>query len=354
LNQDFLKVSNRLFIAIASLIVLFARGQSGEVTLTFEKKFPIAKTSIRAIELDDANNLWFAGSNGIFGRIQGETLQIDSLEYQGKNPSFRSLAIRENTAFALSIENPALLYRLPVPTSGQKAELIYIEEHPNIFYDSMAFLDSDVGIAMGDPIEGCLSILITKDGGRSWRKKPCSELPSAFQGEAAFAASDTNIATMGNSIWIGSGGKKARVFVSADRGESWNVYDTPIIQGQDMTGIYTLDFADQLNGIAMGGNWENKQSTVNAKAITRDGGKTWHLVGNHALPGYISCVKYIPGSGGHELLACSTEGIFYSRDKGNTWNQLSEQGYYSLRFQDKGTIWMSRNNEIAKFTLKRH
>lgn len=354
MNQDFLKVSNRLLIAIALLVVLLARGQAGEVTLKFEKKFPVPKTSIRAMELDDANNLWFAGSNGIFGRIKGETLQIDSLVHKGKSPSFRSVAIRENTVFALSIENPALLFRLPVPSSGENAELIYSEEHPNIFYDSMAFLNSDVGIAMGDPIEGCLSILLTDDGGRSWRKKPCSGLPSTFEGEAGFAASDTNIAIFGNSIWIGSGGKKARVFVSEDKGKSWNVYDTPIIQGQNMTGIYTLDFTDELHGIAMGGNWESKQSTVNTKAITKDGGKTWHLVGDGALPGYVSCVKYIPESGGKELLACSIEGVFYSADMGNTWIRLSEHGYYSLRFQDKDTLWMSRNNEIAKFTLNRH
>jgi hypothetical protein len=46
------------------------------------------------------------------------------------------------------------------------------------------------------------------------------------------AAASTNIVIKGNT-WIVSGGMKARVFYSADKGY-WEVYDTPIVQGKGL------------------------------------------------------------------------------------------------------------------------
>lgn len=354
-------MSKHQIFFIACLSVLFLRGQSPATELIsrapeliFEQNFHIPGTSIRAIEIDERSNLWFAGSHGKFGKIVNDEITIDSLSYGEKTPAFRSLALRKNEAYAMSIENPALLFRLPEPGTGETPELVYKEEHPNVFYDSMTFLNPSVGIAMGDPTEGCLSILVSTDSGRSWKKTPCNELPATADGEAGFAASDTNIASQGDRIWIGTGGKKARVYVSVDMGETWKVFDTPLIQGGTMTGIYSLDFADERNGIAMGGNWEKKKDFASTKAITEDGGKTWSLVSNGDLPGYISCVQYVPETDGKELLACSTEGIYYSRDRGKNWIQLSDEGFYSLRFANRENLWMSKNNEIVRVSLIRN
>ena len=44
---------------------------------------------------------------------------------------------------------------------------------------------------MGDPTADCISIIITRDGGQTWNKIPCSQLPKSKEGEAAFAASNT-------------------------------------------------------------------------------------------------------------------------------------------------------------------
>jgi hypothetical protein len=33
---------------------------------------------------------------------------------------------------------------------------------------------------------------------------------------------------------------KARIFYSADKGNTWEVYDTPIVQGKAMAGILLL------------------------------------------------------------------------------------------------------------------
>ena len=119
---------------------------------------------------------------------------------------------------------------------NNKIEIVYKEQNEKVFYDSMQFFDELNGIAMGDPTNECLSILITRDGGNTWGKIDCEYLPKIAAGEAAFAASNTNIAIVGENAWIVTGGLKSRVFHTSDMGLRWKVYNTPIIQGKNTTG----------------------------------------------------------------------------------------------------------------------
>ena len=82
----------------------------------------------------------------------------------------------------------------------------------------MSFWNETEGIAMGDPVDDCLSILITRDGGNNWTKLPCRKLPKVKKGEAAFAASNTNISIHGNKCWIATGGTNSNVYFSDDKG----------------------------------------------------------------------------------------------------------------------------------------
>ncbi len=115
-----------------------------------------------------------------------------------------------------------------------------------------------------------------------------------------------------------------------------------------MTGIFTTDFFDDQRGIIMGGNWEVKESELASKAVTTDGGISWNLIAQNELPGFISCVQYVPEGDARKILAVSTEGMFYSEDTGITWNRIEAKGYYSLRFVDNQTAWVARYEEIAK------
>ena len=81
------------------------------------------------------------------------------------------------------------------------------------------------------------------------------EFLSLLKVKLLFAASNTNIKIIDNIIWIVTGGAKARVFKSVDFGDTWEVFDTPIIQGDGPQGIYSVDFAYELNGIVVGGNY---------------------------------------------------------------------------------------------------
>jgi photosystem II stability/assembly factor-like uncharacterized protein len=207
---------------------------------------------------------------------------------------------------------------------------------------------------MGDPTDNCLSILLTADGGHTWNKIPCDALPTSYEGEAAFEASNTNIAVHGSNAWIVTGGSKARVFHTPDMGASWQVYDTPIIQGKGTTGIYTVAFHDELQGIICGGDFTDKFGNAINKALTFDGGKTWEVVAENDAPRYVSCVQYVPGTKGQEILAVSTNGIFYSNNSGRAWSKICDRGFYAVHLVDRESGWLSANEIIAHLTLKEH
>ena len=346
----YFKVSYLLFFLISFTFKMNAQN----LEITDLKEYKLNDTSIRAIEIINDSILWFTGSNGAYGRIKNNSLEIGSTqEVNSKKLHFRSIAFNGEFLFLLSIENPAILLKLnPFGEKLNQPSIVYKEEHEKVFYDAMKFFDKNNGIAIGDPTDNCLSIILTHDGGKTWNKIPCENLPEIYEGEAFFAASNTNIAIVNNTAWIVTGGKRSRVFKSTDKGRTWKVYNSPIILGKTMTGIFTTDFYDKNNGIVMGGNWEEKQSYKDSKATTKDGGKTWDLIANNNPPGYISCVQYIPQTKGKMIMAVSTEGIYFSNNKGNTWKKISDKSFYTIKFANKNTAWLAGNNKLAKIKLQ--
>ncbi len=314
------------------------------------EKFNIDSSSIRAIEIINDSAVLFAGSRGDIGIITGSEIKMMASKIMTDTivPHFRALAYTKESVYALSIENPALLYRY----KNNKLEIVYKEENEKVFYDAMQFFDESNGIAMGDPTENCLSILITRDGGNSWGKINCDDLPKIEEGEAAFAASNTNIAIVGENAWIVTGGYKARVFHTPDMGLTWKVYNTPIVQGKSTTGIYTVAFYDENNGIICGGDYLDKFGNAANKAITKNGGKTWEVVAENTAPHYVSCVQYVPETKGQEVFAVSTNGIFYSNNAGINWSKVSDEGFYSIRIVNKNTAWLSGNEVVAKMKIQ--
>lgn len=319
--------------------------------------------NVRALEIIKKNRaLVFLNSKGDMGVIltQPNEYEIDAelnkvlyplkIGKDSTNLNFRSLAISENKGFGLSIGSPAYLYKLDA--DFEKVKLVYQENHPKAFYDSMDFWNEKEGIAIGDPTEDCMSVIITRDGGETWTKLSCDDLPKAKEGEAAFAASDTNIAIVGDHTWVATGGKASRVLYSPDKGHTWQVYDTPIVQGKETTGMYSIDFYDENNGFAIGGDYTKPNDTLANKIRTNDGGKTWQVVANGKGPGYRSCVQYIPNSYGKELVAVGFKGIDYSNDAGDSWRHLSDEGFYTIRFLNDSVAYAAGKGRISKLTFR--
>ncbi len=343
-----------LYLIFVIVLFTFCSGNSSKEISTVEI-IPVFQdsVSIRAIAPLDEDRVWFAANAGRVGLIDSLTPKLATIKYQDSLLSFRAIAVVRNRVFVLSVANPAVMYKIGFDgETATNIEEVYLEEGEKVFYDSMAFWNDNEGIAMGDPTDGCLSMIITRDGGNSWKKLSCDMLPEVETGEAAFAASNSNIALFGDHAWIVSGGKRARVFHSADKGESWEVYETPIIQGKVMTGIYSVDFYDDKNGVIFGGNWEDKSFNEGNKAITEDGGKSWTLVSNGRGPGYRSSVRFVPGAKGDGIVAVGSPGISYSPDRGESWTELSKTGFYAIEFVNDSLAFASGRNIIAKLIFK--
>lgn len=314
-----------------------------------ETIFKDSTVSIRALEMMTNDGFVFATSTGKVG--VGLTTDTDVfVKYVSSHkqdsivPNFRSVAFNGKSVFALSIASPALLYK--------DGDLVYQEKHEKVFYDSMQFFNEMEGIAIGDPTDGCLSVITTRDAGETWQKIPCDQLPELKEGEAAFAASNSNIAIVGNTVWIATGGKHSRVYFSEDKGHTWQVFETPIVQGVETTGMYSIDFYDAKNGFAIGGDYTKPNDSTANKIKTEDGGKTWQVVGKNKSPGYRSCVQYIPNSNAKSLVAIGFKGINITNDSGETWQYLSNEGFYTLRFVNDSVAYAAGNGRIAKLQFR--
>ena len=121
-----------------------------------------SEINIRALEIKN-NRVYSATSNGsILNFDIDKSDVISEINYELENdsivPNFRSLAVTENDVFAMSIGNPALLYK--------NGNVVYKETHPKVFYDSIEFWNNNEGIAVGDFTDNCISIINNK---RWWR-----------------------------------------------------------------------------------------------------------------------------------------------------------------------------------------
>ncbi len=341
----------RVFITLSLAILLFSCSQTkSSKTFTSVKVTDLFtdSVSIRALEVMDGS-VAFAGTGGIFGTVDQQTGQIRAKQqrYDTIYPEFRAVAHTPSDFFMLSAGRPALLFK----TGNQGLmELVYKEDEEGVFYDAMAFWNEKEGLAAGDEMGGCLSLLITRDGGSTWNKIDCADLPETIPGEGAFAASNTNIAIVGDRAWVGT--TEGRIWYTPDRGKSWEVFKTPVRSDEPTLGIYTLDFYSDEVGIAMGGDYTTPDGNLGNKAITEDGGRTWELLAEGEIPGYTSCVQFVPGSGGQGLVAVSYSGISYSSDRGKKWSSLSEEPFYTLKFVNDSIAFAAGKFRISRLKFQ--
>jgi photosystem II stability/assembly factor-like uncharacterized protein len=307
---------------------------------------------VRAVT-NDGDKVWYAGSMGNFGAlsINGGKALSGVISKDTLYPEFRSIAQTKDAIFILNAGTPALLYKVTKDSKHNK--LVYTEAGEKVFYDSMKFRNDKEGIAIGDPVNECLSVITTKDGGETWRKVSCIKLPAVEEGEACFAASNTNLVVRGDKTWIISGGKKSRVFYSTDKGGTWKVYDTPILQGEAPTGMFSVDFYDDEVGFAVGGDYTDAKGNKANKILTEDGGKTWKLMADGTAYGYSSCVQFVPNSKGNGLITVGPSGVWYSYDRGTTWKKIhDEKSFHTIRFVDTKTAIVAGQNSIVRLNFK--
>ncbi|QIA09578.1 WD40/YVTN/BNR-like repeat-containing protein [Draconibacterium halophilum] len=130
--------------------------------------------------------------------------------------------------------------------------------------------------------------------------------------------------------WIASGGKAARVFYSADFGRSWQVTKTPMVRGLASSGIFSVTFKNNNEGIIVGGIYDQPELNTNIASYTVDGGVTW-LPAATMPKEYRSCVQQVKSGENAFAFAIGKTGCDISTDGGINWNFISDEGYYTFR-----------------------
>jgi photosystem II stability/assembly factor-like uncharacterized protein len=296
-----------LFILLAATTALAQSSPQIRVSLTPE--------ALRGVSAVSRQIAWASGTHGTYLRTTEGRIWIPEQVPGAESLDFRAVvAFSADEAFLMSAGpgDQSRIYH--TADRGRHWQLQFTNTNPKGFFDSMVFWDSTHGIVLGDPVPDETSkdsgqlkfeLLMTTDG-ESWTHIPPSHLPPAREGEGAFAASNSCLAILPSqqtssvpwksgasaprqpaekegasapdpNIWFATGGKAARVFHSPDRGQTWQVFDTPITHGPDSAGIFSIAFRDPIHGVIAGGDYKHPDQDGPNLAFTNDGGKTWTL-----------------------------------------------------------------------------
>jgi photosystem II stability/assembly factor-like uncharacterized protein len=143
------------------------------------------------------------------------------------------------------------------------------------------------------------------------------------------------------------------VLRTADRGRTWEAFETPIVSATPTSGILSLAFWTEEEGIAAGGELSSPGRRSDVVAHTSDGGRSFRLAEPPSFPGAIYAVAYAPGTSPRVLVAVGPKGASYSLDTARTWVSLSEEGYWSLAFSAEGRGFLvGPEGRIARVDLR--
>lgn len=272
--------------------------------------------SFRALSTPVNETAWIAGTKGTVCLTTDGGQSFACKTVPGYDSAdFRSVyAWDARRAIIANTGSPAVL--LLTTDGGNKWKEVYRNTHKDAFIDGIDFWNDAEGIAYGDPIGGRLMVLSTSDSGNTWKVMPETSRPQVEPGEASFAASGTAIRCVGESnLVIATGGKVSKLLISENKGKTWNTFATPILQGGDGTGIFSVDFFDDKKGVIVGGDYRNEDGKQDHVFITFDGGVTWRPPFTPTR-GYRECVTYLSQK---MVMAVGPNGVDYTIDGGLNW-----------------------------------
>ena len=340
-----------LYLLLFSFHASFAQPQpTDDMQFQWTSQATLTSASLRGLSVVNDQVAWASGSEGTCLRTTDGGTTWEKLTIPGTDSvDFRDIeAFSANEAFVLSAGEPALLYH--TTDGGQHWQLRYENHTPGIFFDVLTFWNATHGMAMSDPVDGQFVLIATHNGGERWEPVPTNLMPAPALGEAGFAASGTGMAIWGSKhVWLATGGAKARVYRSEDRGKSWKVANTPMQQGEASQGIFSIARIDEQHGAAVGGDYRQPEDTSHVACYTNDGGKTWQL--SQSFPaGYRSAVAYHPAT--QLLLTVGPTGSDYSTDQGQHWLPLDTVGYHTVQLVPNRRVGWAAGSDgrIARVT----
>ena len=308
--------------------------------------------SLRGLSVVDARTVWASGTGGrvVHSTDGGSTWRVDTIPGAAAQ-DLRAIHGRSSRVAHVAA-TAGRIYR--TTDGGRTWTRTWQATDSTVFLDAIDFWDDRNGVALGDPIAGRFLILLTRDGGDTWREAPVHNRPPTVEGEAAFAASGSSlIVDTTGAIWIGSGGRSARLFYSPDRSATWITFDTPFRQGEPSQGIFSLAGLDA-RVFAVGGDYQQADSVRGNEG--RFGGareRTWSEPATSPPRGYRSGIAAVRARGDVFLIAVGPGGSDQSLNGGRSWTPFDSIGFHAVRASGDGVFYASGSGgRIALFDAR--
>lgn len=296
------------------------------------------KTHSRAITATD-KELIIAASDGVVYFYPKQTKNIYSM-FANSEKEYRDLIFVENKIIILAVGDSSEVTSFKL----EKSDKLFKTPFEGIFLDGIDYAGNTI-FMMGDPVNNKFSLFSSKDWGETWQALKNS--PFAYNGEAGFAASGTNVKMLGPSIYtFVSGGDSSRYFRSNDAGETW-FSKSMGFNSCPTCGAYSFTILKRGRITAVGGDYLKPNEPSGTCRISKDGGRTWFSPKVNPN-GYRSNITEINGV----LYACGTNGIDYSKNRGKTWLQFAEGNYFTLCEFDDKLAASTTEGRIQLFNLK--
>jgi len=336
----------RYYIFSALLLALFLptadaqNSGNNSINLLTQKK----GISIRALSIPNENTIWASGSKGSIALSLDGGKNFIWKQIKGyENRDFRSLhAWNKLEAIVAAIAAPAIV--LKTKDGGDSWYKVYENTDTLMFIDAIHFKDSLNGTIVGDPIKQKIFLLTSNDQGEHWQEAAATYFKSILkEGEAFFASSNSNIASVNGTNFFVTGGLTSRLWING------TAIDLPIVQGEKSTGANSMAINPSKNSIIIvGGDFTKKEnaeknitgfefsSYAKPKWNSEDSLKykslsKWAINKKLGNPhGYKSSVVYINNKW---LITCGTSGVDISKNKGKNWDLISTESFHVVQKQ---------------------
>lgn len=288
------------------------------------------------------NKLLLACNNGYlyaYDLTKKQAILLNPLE---NAPELRDVAHTNNQLITMQSGDEGLV--IQTDWEGKSSTSFYLKtadkkELKNVFLDGIA-IENKLGFLMGDPIDGYFTLYYSSNTCKNW--KPCFGRIKAFDGEAGFAASGSTVQIHDGVFYFVSGGLKSRIHFSRNKGKTWESIEIPF-ESKESAGPFSLAIKDKLNLLVVGGDYTKASGIEKNCFLTKDGGKTWQAC-TTPPSGYRSCVIYTDGI----YYACGTNGMDYSQDGGQTWQNFNDFNTFSMAFDNQYIYASSINGKVIK------
>lgn len=332
-DSTFKPMKKIIVLVLGILFTIISVAQMKTYNIHFGDEVQLTNASFRGADFAYSTAL-VSGSNGkVFKAssahkpLSWQMLHLpdcDSLQ-------FRDVAILNDKTFLLMAAGEGAHAQIwKSIDSGKHWNKVYQNLLPKAFFNGFDFWDSKRGILISDPIDEQVYLLETNDAGNTWQRLQSESLPILNGKEYGFAASGTGIQCFGEgNIAVGTGGEVARIFRSTDYGNSWSVENTPILQGSNSQGIFSVHFLNNQKAMAVGGDYASDELAGN-NIIHLNAGDTWTNLAAAENIRFKSCVRYLNAS---LILVTGTSGTAITYNAGDSWEYLPDvKGYHTIAY----------------------